>query len=143
MQHFRAPLPFRQDRVQVSERRGLHGPVPSSPKLCDQCRGPAGLGLVCACARAGSVKKAGMQGSGGVARPRFSYTSFRLRSPFSRVAPYFDRYICLARYIRYGTIKPVTKYCPIFILSLASVQQDRNSGLTRNDGAAICEKSVQ
>ena len=55
----------------------------------------------------------------------------------------FDRYIYLARNIGYGTIKPMTKYCPIFILSLAGVQQNRNIGLACNYGAAICEKSVQ
>ena len=37
----------------------------------------------------------------------------------------------------------MTKYCPIFILSLAGMQQDRNSGLARNYGAPICQKSVQ
>ena len=33
--------------------------------------------------------------------------------------------------------KPMTKYCPVFMLSLAGVQQDRNSGLARNYGAAL------
>ena len=47
---------------------------------------------------------------------------------------------CLARNIRYATIMPITKYCPIFILSLAGVQQD--SGLARNYSAPICQKTI-
>ena len=43
--------------------------------------------------------------------------------------PFLDQYISLARNIGYVTIKPMTKYCPVFMLSLAGVQQDRNSGL--------------
>ena len=49
----------------------------------------------------------------------------------------------LAPNIGYVTIKPMTKYCQVFMLSLAGVQQDRNSGLACNYGAAIREKSVQ
>ena len=66
-----------------------------------------------------------------------------LCSPFSGVFPFLHRYISLARNIGYVTIKPMTKYCLVFMLSLAGVQQDRNSGLVRNYGAAIREKSVQ
>ena len=66
-----------------------------------------------------------------------------LCSPFSGVFPFLDRYISLAQNIGYVNIKPMTKYCPVFMLSFSSVQQDRNSGLSRNYGAAIREKSVQ
>ena len=98
-------------------------------------RGPAGRRGVCVCARTGSVKERGTRGGPPMA-------SSRLCSPFSGVVPSFDRYICLARNIGYQTIKPMTKYCPIFILSLAGVQQERNS-LACNYGAPICEKLVQ
>ena len=45
-----------------------------------------------------------------------------LCSPFSGVFQFLDRYISLARNIGYVTIKPMTKYCPVFMLSLADVQ---------------------
>ena len=46
-----------------------------------------------------------------------------LCSPFSGVfLQFLDRYISLARSIGYVTIKPMTKYCPVFMLSLADVQ---------------------
>ena len=41
---------------------------------------------------------------------------------FSGVFQFLDRYISLARNIGYVTIKPMTKYCPVFMLSLADVQ---------------------
>ena len=49
--------------------------------------------------------------------PLFSSPPF-----FSGVFHFLDRYISLARNIGYVTIKPMTKYCPVFMLSLADVQ---------------------
>ena len=57
--------------------------------------------------------------------------------PFSGVVPFLDRYISLTLNIGYVTIKPMTKYCPVFMLSLAGVQQDRNKGLACNYAAPI------
>ena len=45
-----------------------------------------------------------------------------LCSPFSGVFPFLDGHISLARNIRCETIKPMTKYCPVFMLSLADMQ---------------------
>ena len=109
------------------------------PTAGDWETGPAGRVGVRPRAREGSVKERGTQVSMG--RPAHSFP--RLRSPFCGVVPSFDQYNCLGRNTGYGSIKPMTKYCPIFILSLVGVQQDRNSGLASNFGASFCEKSAK
>ena len=130
---FTAPLPFRQSAARVTGRRQMQGAQGrhegrSRPwqgaRVCPhgECEGKRDIVEHWA------------------AHPWFSQTFSILHSPFSRVAPSFYQYICLAQNIGYGTIKLMTN---IFILSLAGVQQDRNSGLSHNYGATICEKWVQ
>ena len=85
-----------------------------------------------------------------------------LCSPFSGVFQFLDRYISLARNIGYVTIKPMTKYCQVFMLSLAdkreiaalpaitvlrfeknrssgNVQKGQNFGLALNIGPAFSD----
>ena len=122
MPHYFPPLPYRRGRVgcPYMVARGQPAPAPS-----------AGVAVVHAGGRAAAEHRAGV----------VNVLLASLCSPFSGVFPFLDRYISLAQNIRYVIIKPMTKCCPVFMLSLAGVQQDRNSILARNYGAAIREKS--
>ena len=96
MPHYSPPLPFRGGRS-------------GCPCVLDTPRGHQEWGSQ-------------MSTLAGVPRPAPRVPARQLCSPFSGVFQFLDRYISLARNIRYVTIKPMTKYCPVFILSLADVQ---------------------
>ena len=141
MLHFRSALPFvrgppcareacapqppgGQGQAQVARQSGAYAPAPGRHSV----------------ALAARQSGAWVQGSTG--RPAHGFP--RLSSDCAPLLLHLlTQYICLTRNTGYETIKPMTKYCPIFILFLTGVQQDRNIGLARNYGAAICEKSVQ
>ena len=119
MPHYSPPLPFQRGRAGcpcvLASPRGR--PAPGRGRV--RARWPA---CQSPCPARGSRALAPTW----LQQPRAS------RQSVLPIFPFLDRYISLARNIGYVTIKPMTKYCPVLMLYLAGVQQDRNSGLARN-----------
>ena len=117
MPHYSPPLPFRLGRAGCLclLASTLGGRGRSRWLVCPGTR-PASRPHTCVLA---GVPRPAPSHPLGCDSPAFLAS---LCSPFSRVFQFLDRYISLARNIGYVTIKPMTKYCPVFMLSLADVQ---------------------
>ena len=135
MPHYSPPLPF---------RRGRAG-CPFMLARGQTARAQRGVAVVCAGRRAPGRAQGHDRGRArwlGGRRPCPAWGSRTCTlaggpSPVPDAGVASGRGLLRARNIRYVTIKPMTKYCPVFMLSLAGVPQDRNSGLVRNYDAAI------
>ena len=130
MPHYSPPLPFRRAcwPARMDARRGGRGRA-----RWLACPGPRPGSRKGTCALAGRPLAGALRLSArprthlAVTAPRFSPVCAPLLAEFFH---FLTRYISLAQNIGYVTIKPMTKYCLVFRLSLAGVQQNRNSGLT-------------